>query len=91
MTEQQLELARLIVETLNLEVNPAEIDARAQLFGDSGLGLDSIDALELALAIHQAYGIEIRSDDETAVQAFASLGALSDYVSMLRPAVAAVA
>jgi acyl carrier protein len=63
-TEQERELAELIVEALNLEdVSPEEIMPEEPLFGD-GLGLDSIDALELALAITQKYSIQLKADDK---------------------------
>ena len=76
----QDEVAGLIVATLNLDLQPAEIAPQEPLFGDEGLGLDSIDALELALAISQKYGIEIRSDDDENHKIFATLAALSRFV-----------
>jgi len=76
MSEQspaERELAQLIVESLNLEgVNPESIDPEAPLFGE-GLGLDSIDALEMALAISKKYGFQLRSDSEENRRIFASL------------------
>ena len=79
-TEAERELAELLVESLNLEdVDPASIDPEAALFND-GLGLDSIDALELALAIGKRYGFQLRSDNDDNRRAFASLRALSAYV-----------
>lgn len=82
MLQSSLEqdVARLIVETLQLEVDPSEIDPNAPLF-NAGLGLDSIDALELALAISRGYGIELRADDEQNKQIFASLRSLSNFIS----------
>ncbi len=77
------EIARLIVETLNLEVTPEDIAPHAPLFGE-GLGLDSIDALELALAISRAYGFELRSDDSGNQQIFASLHGLSRHIETHR-------
>ena len=63
-TVLEREVAELIVEALNLEdVKPAEIDPEAALFRE-GLGLDSIDALELALAISKKYGFKLQSDDK---------------------------
>ena len=56
------DVAKLIVQTLKLKVDPATIQPEAPLFGD-GLGLDSIDALELSLAISQTYGYQLRSSD----------------------------
>lgn len=79
-TPAEHELARLLVDSLNLEgVEPEAIDPEAPLFGD-GLGLDSIDALELALAISKHYGFQLRSDDEHNRRIFASLRALSAHV-----------
>lgn len=74
------DLAELLVASLNLEGVPAaEIDPEAPLFGD-GLGLDSIDALELALAISKQYGFQLRSDNDANRRIFASLRALSAHV-----------
>ena len=74
------ELAQLLVESLNLEgVDPAQIDPEAPLFGD-GLGLDSIDALELALAVSKKHGFQLRSDSDENRRIFASLRALSAHI-----------
>lgn len=79
-TDAERELAALLVESLNLEdVEPAQIDPEAALFND-GLGLDSIDALELSLAISKRYGFQLRSDSEENRRIFASLRALSAHV-----------
>ena len=83
LTPQELELAQLIVKTLNLELPAAEIDPRASLFGD-GLALDSIDILEIALAISKAYGVRLRSDDQDNVRIFASLRSLNEHVRKLQ-------
>ena len=73
------ELKRLIIETLRLEdVNPDDIRDEEPLFGE-GLGLDSIDALELVVAIEKNYGVLIE-DEEVGVEAFASIEALADFV-----------
>lgn len=80
----QREVADLIVATLNLDVGPDDIKPAEPLFGDAGLGLDSIDALELALAIQQKYAVEIRSDDEEATASFASVQLLSEYIGRHR-------
>jgi len=83
-TREQAELAQLIVTALNLEdVDPAAIDPDAALFG-SGLALDSIDALELALEISKRYGVQLKSDDENNKRIFASLRALSAHVEANR-------
>lgn len=74
------ELAELIVNALNLEgVQPADIDPEAPLF-KTGLGLDSIDALELSLEISKRYGFQMRSDDENNVRIFSSLRALAAHI-----------
>jgi acyl carrier protein len=79
-TPEEHELAQLIVTALNLEgVDAANIDPEAPLFG-SGLGLDSIDALEMALEVSKRYGAQLKADDENNKMIFASLRALSAYV-----------
>lgn len=79
-TEQEFDLAKLIVETLNLEdVEPGEIGPEELLFGD-GLGLDSIDALELALAISQKYDVQLKAEDETTKSAFGTLRSLNTFI-----------
>lgn len=79
-----LELKRLIIDTLELEdVTPADIDPEAALFGE-GLGLDSIDALELGLALQKQYGIKLDAEAETTRQYFASLNALQSLVEARR-------
>jgi acyl carrier protein len=76
----QIEFANMIIETLVLEdVSAEDIDPAAPLFGD-GLGLDSIDALELSFAIAQRYGVKLRSDDENNRDIFASLESLSRHI-----------
>jgi len=83
-TASETEMAGLIVQALNLEdVAAASIDPVAPLFG-AGLGLDSIDALELALEISKRYGVQLRSDDEDNRRIFASLRALSAHVQANR-------
>ena len=82
-TPAEQELAALIVSSLQLELAPDEIEPEARLFGE-GLGLDSIDALELALAISRKYGFELRSDDERNQRIFASLRSLSNHIEAHR-------
>ena len=83
-TKAERALADLLVESLNLEdVQPADIDPEAPLF-NAGLGLDSIDALELALAISKRYGFQLRSDNDENRNIFASLRALSAHVEQHR-------
>jgi acyl carrier protein len=85
-TDAERELAELRVESLNLEdVAPDAIDPEPPLF-NSGLGLDSIDALELALAISKRYGFQLRSDNDENRRIFASLRALSAHVEQNKAA-----
>lgn len=83
LTPMQLEVASLIVDALNMEVEPSEIAPGEALFYD-GLGLDSIDALELALEISQRYGFEMRADDEENQRIFASLRNLAEHIESNR-------
>ena len=74
------DLKQLIISTLDLEdISSDEIDSEAPLFGD-GLGLDSIDALELGLAVSKRYQIKIDADDEATRRHFASVRALADLI-----------
>ncbi|MGY6215311.1 phosphopantetheine-binding protein [Methylolobus aquaticus] len=83
MSPLELELARLIVATLGLEVDAESIDPKAPLYGE-GLGLDSIDMLELSVAIKKSYGFQIRSEDPETVRTFASLRNLAETVEQRR-------
>jgi acyl carrier protein len=83
MTEQERELAELIVAALNLETAAAEIDPQAALYRE-GLGLDSIDILEIALAVSKKYGFQLRSDDSDNIRIFSSLRNLSEHVQLHR-------
>lgn len=79
-TAAQLEMAELLVEALNLEdIAANEIAPDEPLFGD-GLGLDSIDALEIALAISQKYSVQMQAEDESTRKAFATLASLTAFV-----------
>ena len=77
------ELAALIVSTLNLEVAAADIDPDAPLYKDS-LGLDSIDILEIALAVSKTYGFQMRSDDGDNIKIFTSLRSLNAHIQANR-------
>lgn len=89
MEELELEIKRLIVESLNLEgVTPESIDSAAPLFVE-GLGLDSIDALELAMALRQKYGVRTTSDEAANRKIFASVRSLAAFVAQHRQAGAA--
>ncbi len=82
-THSEAELARLIVEILNLDQPAAEIDPQAPLYGD-GLGLDSIDMLEIALAVSQRFGVKLRADEENNAEIFRSLRSLGAYIQAHR-------
>lgn len=84
-TDQEADLAKLLVKTLNLEVSPETIDPDAPLYRE-GLGLDSIDMLELALAVSHQYGVKLQADDKNNVQIFRSLRCLNDYIHQVRRA-----
>jgi acyl carrier protein len=77
------EVATLIVQTLKLKADPFTIQPEAALFGD-GLGLDSIDALELSLAIAQTYGYQVKSSDPEIKAMFSSLRALTRAIEKNR-------
>lgn len=77
------EVAELIVSALNLDVAPGDIEADAPLFGE-GLGLDSIDVLEIALVISKRYGFQLRSDNEDNLRIFSSLRTLASHVASQR-------
>jgi len=77
------EVAQLVVSSLNLEVEPAGIDADAPLYGD-GLGLDSIDILEVALVVSKKYGLQLRADHEDNTKIFSSLRSLANHIASQR-------
>jgi acyl carrier protein len=82
--KSEQELAYVIVESLNLEgISPEDIDPDAHLFGE-GLGLDSLDMLELSMAVEQRYGVKLRSDDPDNARIFSSLRNLSKHVQSSR-------
>ena len=79
----EAEVAALIAQAVNLPSPPASIEPTAALFG-AGLGLDSIDLLEIALAVTQRYGCELRSDDPDNARIFASLRNLAAHIAERR-------
>ena len=83
MSAQERELADLIVAALNLEIQADEIEPNAPLYRE-GLGLDSIDILEIALAVSKKYGFQLRSDDSDNVKTFSSLRNLNEHVQQNR-------
>ena len=82
-TELEGEVATLIAEAVNLETPVTELDPNVPLFGD-GLGLDSIDVLEIALAVSKKYGFQLRSDDPANRRIFASLRSLTAHIAQHR-------
>ena len=89
-TTEELKLAEILVEALDLEdMAAADIDPEAPLFGadnPEGLGLDSIDALEISLAIAQHYSVQIKADDENNLAIFTNLRSLTQHVTASCPA-----
>lgn len=80
------ELKHLIIETLDLEdIGVDDIDSEAALFNE-GLGLDSIDALELGLAIRKKYNVKINAEKEDVAKIFASISALAHYIQSIQSA-----
>ncbi|MFA6922109.1 MAG: phosphopantetheine-binding protein [Gallionella sp.] len=77
------EVAQLMVECLNLEVTADQITPDAPLYGD-GLGLDSIDVLEVALVVSKRYGLQLRTDSADNQHIFSSLRSLCDYIAAHR-------
>ncbi|AWI77772.1 acyl carrier protein [Parazoarcus communis] len=77
------EVAELIVSSLNLEIAAGEIEADAPLYGE-GLGLDSIDILEVALVVSKRFGFSLRADNEDNLKIFSSLRSLADYIAAHR-------
>ncbi len=79
----QLELAQLVVQALNLDIAPSALSPSVALYGE-GLGLDSIDILEIALVVSKHYGIQLRADSEENGEIFRSLGHLAAYIAAHR-------
>jgi len=82
-SDLKLEIAELLVKALNLDVAPADIPPDQPLYG-KGLGLDSIDILEVALVVSKKYGLQLRADSEDNHRIFSSLGSLAEYVATKR-------
>lgn len=83
-TTEEREMAELLIAALNLEdATPDSIKPTAPLFGShaEGLGLDSIDALEIALAVSERYGVQLRADDANNKQVFSTLRSLTEFVT----------
>jgi acyl carrier protein len=85
LTGAEADLAGLMIATLNLELTIAEIDPEAPLYGE-GLGLDSIDMLEISLTVSQHYGVKLRADDKNNTEIFKSLRSLNAFIQQHRAA-----
>lgn len=83
LTDFEREVAQFVVSTLNLEVSPEQIAPLDPLYGD-GLGLDSIDVLEIALAVSKQYRFQMRSDDPDNANIFSSLRSLAAHIAAHR-------
>ena len=81
--ELQKEVAGLIVSALNFDINPEQIPSDSPLYGE-GLGLDSIDILEVALAVSKHFGFQLRADNEDNVRIFSSLASLTEHIAANR-------
>jgi acyl carrier protein len=82
-SELQNEVARLIVAALNLDIDPDKIQPESPLYGE-GLGLDSIDILEVALVVSKRFGFQLRTDSADNVRIFSSLRSLTDHIAASR-------
>lgn len=83
-SELEREVAGMIVAALNLEIGPEAIEAEAPLYGDEGLGLDSIDILEVALVVSKRFGFQLKADSEDNFKVFSSLRSLCQYIAAHR-------
>ncbi|GAB6854121.1 phosphopantetheine-binding protein [Asaia astilbis] len=79
LSTEEAKLATLIVTTLNLEIDSTDVTPETPLYGE-GLGLDSIDMLEIALVVSQEYGVRLRADDENNGSIFENIRSLSAYI-----------
>jgi acyl carrier protein len=82
MSDLEHDIKLMIIDVLNLEdVSPDDIDAQENLFGDSGLALDSIDALEIGVGVQKKYGIKINAEDKSTRAHFQSVRSLAEFVA----------
>lgn len=85
MSELQQEIKQLIIDSLGLEdLSAADIDADAPLFGDQGLGLDSVDALELGLAVQKHFGFQMDGENQQLRDSFHSVATLAAFVEQYK-------
>lgn len=81
----ELEIKTMIIDVLNIDgVRPADVSSTEELFGNNGLSLDSIDALEIGVAIQKKYGIKISPEDKDLKANFRSVRTLSNFVAQSR-------
>lgn len=82
MSDLEHDIKLMIIDVLNLEdVGPDDIDAEENLFGDAGLALDSIDALEIGVGVQKKYGIKINAEDKSTRAHFQSVRSLAEFVA----------
>lgn len=85
MNELTKEIKELIIESLGLEdLTPADIDDTASLFGDDGLGLDSVDALELGLAVQKHFGFQLDKENQALRDSFQNVSTLAAFVQKMK-------
>ena len=85
MTDLKQEIKQLIIDSLGLEdLTPADIGDEEALFGDSGLGLDSVDALELGLAVQKRFGFQLDGESQELRDSFANVSTLTAFVQKHR-------
>ena len=82
-TDLMREVAELVVDSLNLDTAATDIQPDEPLYGD-GLGLDSIDILEIALVLSKRYGLQLRADQEDNTVVFKSLRSLTEHIALQR-------
>lgn len=85
MSDLNHEIKQLIIDSLGLEdLSPADIDDHAPLFGDEGLGLDSVDALELGLAVQKHFGFQVDKENQEMRDSFGSVSTLAAFVGKMK-------
>ena len=83
----ETQIKQMIIDSLGLEdITADDIETDAALFGDEGLGLDSVDALELGLAVQKHFGFQLDGENQALRDSFANVAALADFVAQQRPA-----
>ena len=81
MSDLNHQIKQLIIDSLALEdITPADIDDNAPLFGDEGLGLDSVDALELGLVVQKTFGFQLDGENDNLREHFANVNTLAEFI-----------